>query len=656
MDTKRRDLMNTHNLSRRVDFDMILDFLLPVIVITLGLQMLRIFIPGVAWYLRDTVGVATLQLLPYAFGAFLLGFFAAGLRRILGSRLALWATAGGLAVVRLSLQINASPPVDFWLSVVGTGMFLNFLPLFISQTRAQTGHGAPRWTYGFVLGLAFDITLRGLFNAVDLSTFSSLGPGLVMALIALITFWALWREPIVDLEHAGENKWKRVLPLTALGPYLALQMLFFGSQGFIEEVSGLNPPFGFVIVMLGYLAACAGLAWGFARPYALSPGLALIIATALALAGFGMDRSGSFLVVTVLLGQFFMGWGLAVVASIGADRQQPGLWRTTASVAGGMLLFLILIFAYYVAQDIALPFPRSVFPAAAGALLGLSFLLASVQARSQVEVRHTNLSGLVAAVVLALVPLVHWTVLGPGPNAVQPEGGRVLVMSYNIHSGFNSAGLQDLEAIARVIEDSDADIVALQEVSRVRFMDGSADIPAWLSRRLDMPYLFRGTEEPIWGNAILSRYPVVETGSGLLPRAGTLIERGYLWARIDAGGPEPLLVIATHLHHLGPDSRERQAQVPVLIRFWDGQRYSIVLGDMNAEPGSPEMEILGGAGLLDVWAGAGVGPGHTFSATDPVRRIDWIWHTADLSPTRVEVIHTPTSDHLPVLATFEFVP
>jgi endonuclease/exonuclease/phosphatase family metal-dependent hydrolase len=187
-------------------------------------------------------------------------------------------------------------------------------------------------------------------------------------------------------------------------------------------------------------------------------------------------------------------------------------------------------------------------------------------------------------------------------------------------------------------------------------MDGYLDMPTWLSRRLDMPYLFKGTEEPIWGNAILSRYPVLESGWGILPRVGTLIGRGYLWARIDVGGPQPLLVIDTHLHQLGPDSRERQEQVSALVQFWGERASTILLGDMNAEPGSPEMEMLAQAGLRDAWAGAGAGPGYTYSYTDPVKRIDWIWHTGDLTPFPVEVIETPASDHMPVLATFEVAP
>lgn len=632
------------------------EYLLPAMVFTLSVQLLRVFIAGLAWYLRDTVGIPTLSLIPYAFGTFLLGFLAAALHRLAGTRNALWITAGGVAFLRLIEQLSANPALDLGLSIAGIGLFLNFLSIFMGHVRMQGNRAAPRWVYGVVLGLALDIALRGVFGARDLNTVSGVIPFLTVVVMIVLTFWALWREPKPEAGIASDAAWKHALPLMAIGPYMVLQLLFFQSQGWVEEVAGLSAPLGFVIVMLGTLAAAIGIAWGFAHPRTMRPILAFGIAIYLSLAVLGIDQAGRMIVFTILIGQLLMGWGLAVVAGVTKQANSPGLWRTTVVVAGGMVLFLALVFAYYIALDMAMPFPRQVFPTAAAALLGVLLLIASIQAQSQTEVASWDLSGISVAGVLAIVPLVYWALLGPAPTTEQPSGFPIKVMSYNVHAGFGFAGLQDLEAIAQVIEDSGADIVALQEVSRVRLMDGAADMSTWLSQRLDMPILFQGTDEPIWGNAILSRYPVLESGWGELPLAGTLIKRGYLWARIDAGGPQPLLVIATHLHHLSPDSLVRQAQVPVILRFWNGKGYSLLLGDLNAQPDWTEMKLIADAGLLDSWSEAGVGQGFTFSSGDPYQRIDWIWHSDDLVAVEAHVLQTQASDHFPVVATLDIAP
>jgi endonuclease/exonuclease/phosphatase family metal-dependent hydrolase len=117
------------------------------------------------------------------------------------------------------------------------------------------------------------------------------------------------------------------------------------------------------------------------------------------------------------------------------------------------------------------------------------------------------------------------------------------------------------------------------------------------------------------------------------------------------GGPAPLLLIATHLHHVESEGREREAQVTSLLAFWAGRDHSVVLGDLNALPDAPEMRQLAEAGLVDAWEEAGEGPGFTWPVRDPYQRIDWIWHTPDLSALQVVVIDSEASDHLPLVVT-----
>ena len=128
-----------------------------------------------------------------------------------------------------------------------------------------------------------------------------------------------------------------------------------------------------------------------------------------------------------------------------------------------------------------------------------------------------------------------------------------------------------------------------------------------------------------------------------------MIGRGYTWVEIDIGADDPLLIINTHLHQIEGDHDIRLLQVPVLLDFWDGRQSSILLGDLNAESGAPEITLLEEAGLIDSWRESGSGPGLTWNARDPSKRIDWVWHSTDLIGNQVEVLQTLASDHLPVM-------
>lgn len=626
-------------------------YLLPVLAISFGLQFIRSFIPGLAWYLRDTVSMGTLSLIPYAFGTFTLGFLAPLIRRISGTKTALWFCAGGLALLRIAEQISSTPGIDLWLNIVGIGLFLNFLVIFIGCTRKSNTIPSERWAYGLILGFAFDTGLRGVFGPRDLNTMTGFLPLAIIIIMAGLLFWALVKETFPSEQQIFDTSGKYSLGLLAIGSYFVLQLLYFQSSGWVEQVAGIKFPLGFIFVMLGFLAAAWGLGLGYSHHRLLHPLLAAALGVLLLSATFFANQLGSFVILVVLIGQFYLGWGLAGIGLNQEKDLRRGLWRTTLAITGGMILFLALSFAYYLSLDMTMPIPRDSFPAIASAILGISITAGVFQNRGR-QAAGRDLSGAIAAGILVLIPLVCWILWSSAPELTQPEGFPVKVMTYNIHSGYNVEGNQDLEAIAQVIEKSGADIIGLQEVSRSRLMDGGADLTAWLSRRLGMQVLFQGTEEPIWGNALLSRYPIIDSGESALPLEGATMSRGFLWAKIDIGEDEPLLVIVTHLHHIVEDSQIRLVQLPVILDFWDSQAQTILMGDLNSEPDSEEIRLVSREGLIDSWAGSGSGNGFTYYATDPHKRIDFLWHSPDLKVLDIEVIQTPASDHLPVIGEF----
>jgi len=630
---------------------------LPALVIVLGMQVLRVFIPGLVWYLMDTVGLPSTSLAGYAFGAFLLAFLAAALRRLAGPRIALWITAGGLAVLRLVEQLLFLPSIDIWISMAGTVMFLLFLPIFVGHVRAVGGEfAAPRLGYGILLGLTLDTAIHGAASTLDLSWIPGIFPLLTVLIMVGLVIWALIVEaPSNDSQHA-ETGWGAAMSLLALGPFLVFQAVVLQNQGWMTEVGGLQPGAAFAVVMLGNVVAIGGMAWAFARPHTFHPLLGLAAAFYLGWAGFSADTVHPGFIITAIISQLLYGWGLATLMTKTVPASKRGLWRTTLSIGLGMILFLLLAFIYYVSLDIALPIPRATILPTTTILFGVIILLVSLRMRNRKPSAVEDWTPLVIALALMLVPLVHWIVQGPAPAGEEPAGLPVTVMTYNVHSAFDVDGLQDPEAIAAVIEQSGADIVALQEVSRGWLIDGSTDLATWLSRRLGMQVLFKGTTGPMWGNAILSAYPILDHGSGSLPLVGTLMARGYLWAEIDVGEDLPLHVIATHLHHLEEENDVRLEQVPELLAYWDGAPFSLILGDLNARPDFPEIDLFRDAGFVDSWEEIGQGEGLTFASNNLYQRIDWIWHTGDLQATQADTILTTASDHIPVLVTIDVAP
>ncbi|EMY35043.1 endonuclease/exonuclease/phosphatase [Arthrobacter crystallopoietes BAB-32] len=238
----------------------------------------------------------------------------------------------------------------------------------------------------------------------------------------------------------------------------------------------------------------------------------------------------------------------------------------------------------------------------------------------------------------------------------------IRVMSFNVHHGADGQDVLDLERIAQDIEASDSDIIGLQEVdnhwsSRSDFVDQAA----WLADRLGMHYSYAANldRDPVdgqperrqYGTAILSEYPILDSENHLL----TSIEyaerpteqRGLLEAVINVDGSH-INFYNTHLDH--QRSEQRQSQVKEILAIADdSDRPSVLVGDLNAIPSSPEMQdIL--TEFTDTFAQLGQDEDFTYPVGEPDRRIDYILTHGDVEVEAAEVIRTMSSDHLPVIA------
>jgi len=201
----------------------------------------------------------------------------------------------------------------------------------------------------------------------------------------------------------------------------------------------------------------------------------------------------------------------------------------------------------------------------------------------------------------------------------------VKFVSYNIQYGIGQDGRFDPDRIADSIRD--ADVIALQEVTRGYSRNGYADLVETFSALFPDYFAAFGPACDVlvdhttidgrlrerrfqFGNMVLSRYPIRASRNLLLPRNRTFdklnLQRGALEAVIET--PDGALrVYSVHLDHVSPD--ERIAQIAYLKERVFGYLSEggaltgavefavtdpplpedfLVMGDFNMEPESPE--------------------------------------------------------------------
>lgn len=242
-----------------------------------------------------------------------------------------------------------------------------------------------------------------------------------------------------------------------------------------------------------------------------------------------------------------------------------------------------------------------------------------------------------------------------GPDREQPE---LTVMSYNIHHGRGLDGVVDLERIAKVIVESGADIVALQEVDVDVERSGRLDIAAELARLTGLEHFVFGKnldhEGGHYGVAVISGYPITDHQNLQFEKMGNE-QRSIQVMQMDVKG-FPLLMMNTHLAHRRVDEPERlhymQAAKDEIIPRYPEARGVVFAGDFNDVPESATHKAVKEF-MKDVWEVAGDGSeGYTIPPDNPSRRIDYIFYDGELDPVEVYVPFSRASDHLPVVATF----
>jgi len=326
---------------------------------------------------------------------------------------------------------------------------------------------------------------------------------------------------------------------------------------------------------------------------------------------------------------------LLLPGMVSQDRLGPAL-------AIGGVLYLILSFAYAFTftyaytldlfRDLGLP----VF-LVAGLLSALPVLaLPAAKAPHARPSRPRLLTLAIAGIGIAVL------IIAMAFPRSQPQPGSnssIRVATYNIHYGYDTYWHLSLEDQARTIEGSGAEVVMLQEVDTGRPTSYMIDNALWLARRLGMREVYLPTMEHLTGIALLSRYPILDSETLLLPSA--LEQTGIIWAELDVDGES----INAFAIWMGLDPEERARQLDAALPFLEAHPGPAVFGgDFNSRPDSPVYARIDSAGFEDPFVTLDLGSPPTDPAINPTKRIDFVW-LRDLAPHDAQVLDAEASDH-----------
>ena len=634
---------------------------LTALTFILGLQLLRSLFTELVFYLRDAVGVTTPMLGLYALLLFLIPFASTRIQAVIGTKNALVLVTTGIGLARIAEQVVTTSPFNLALATAGTALFLCFVPMY---TRHLSGQGTALggiFGIGVLLGIAADTALRGALGTLDLSRHDGIWALLLVIILVSLQWTALRSWSRTSNEPSSSNSFGHSLPLLGLGPIIVLDLLLFQNIGQQTVSTGWAQPTVFAWITLSNAAGIlvGSVAMGYTkRSLWGAAGVLGILLIAIVLTE-GSGQIAGVLDIPAITGASILVGQIAISVSmilIGMALGCPAITsrKNNAGVvtSSSLLLIMILLFLYYSSYDLGPIVPKGLLTPAAASIVLLASLAAIRRPFGPLNRFASPWVPGVMALVLLILPGLYW-LSWEEVRTTDGSGFPVRVMSYNLHQGFNTSGQLDIESIAAAIEKENPDVVAIQEVSRGWVVNGSLDMLVWLSQRLGMPYVWGPTADPIQGNAILSRYPILHSETNAMPNNHLLaLARAFTAVTVDIGNGKSLLIIGTHLHNIEDEGDQRIPQVTAITDFVKGYGSVLVLGDLNALPADSEIDLLRNAGLVDAFSATNpTAPGYTWPSNNPTKRIDYIWASQDLLLDDFSIHNTKASDHFPIAVT-----
>lgn len=208
---------------------------------------------------------------------------------------------------------------------------------------------------------------------------------------------------------------------------------------------------------------------------------------------------------------------------------------------------------------------------------------------------NKNLFCLLFSIVLAMLTSCA-SLKVQSPKAAYNE---IKVMSYNVHhcNPPDKKDVIDVDAIAAVIKAQNADVVAVQEVDVNTGRSGNINQAEMLAKKAGYPSFYFAKAMDFdggqYGLLILSKYPLSETQTKMLPKADNKKDepRVLALATLTLPNGKQLRFGSTHLEAYNKDSRLQQIKAINQVAANTTIPF-IVAGDFNDVAGKEVINIL----------------------------------------------------------------
>ena len=562
--------------------------------------------------------------------------------------------------------------VTAFLGVASSGIFLTGLMTLSGNNVSKSSRVVyPVPIYAAITGAGGDLFFRAMGNTFD-STIYGFSPHpqsslLLVIPLALLFCIALtrWYRNQHEKKHSdsalqrgvtGKIVWYGI----SLGAVAFLFLTIFAYPNTVSRWTGGSYAVSLVVQAgaLGGAILCSVLSQG--KRFISSPSSGILGGLILLVTAVFLIYTSRSMVINILSGLslgmlpilFFH--HLSVLRLTQISTRQIGAFFTIA--AGSMICFMIfsvftLTHSYVPGMEVLRDQIGTLLMIAA-VIVGITTLITWSSA-TQISFSSGQMLSSPLLILLGISIIIApslCVVFYPEPHPAHPQSESLVLMTYNIHQGYNTEGKINPWDILEPFNEINPHVIVLQESDMNRITSTNVDIVRWLAQKLDMySYFGPPTRHQIYGVTILSKFPLIATETYFLTSRED--QRVLIRGDIEYRGSR----ISIYGVHIGLSEEDRTIQTAQILDILSRNPLDkILMGDLNSTPDSPQMEAFLRL-FSDVWTAAGHSAddpsSYTFSSTHREKHIDYIlimkaWESRVKDCAVISDVYA--SDHLPM--------